>query len=179
MGILTAGRHRITTWMPTKPPSARQWPDEYTDSGPTKCQSNPAAARQRADRHSDIGPSSGFQHQPDVGNAWQIDQQLDNTHRPSSHLTDAVLLTLGRYCADIGLIHLCKHPCDVALPATMSFQCIADEELTSSRWQWPATTMKYGPQYKKIKKKWRLIAQTVHMCNATGLLYTLLSTYLL
>ena len=35
MGIRTAGRRRVTTWMWTKPASARQWPDGHTDSGPT------------------------------------------------------------------------------------------------------------------------------------------------
>ena len=46
-------------------------------------------------------------------------------------LTDAILLTLGRCSANMGLIHLCQHLGDVVLAATLSFQCIADEELTS------------------------------------------------
>ena len=35
MGIPTAGRRRLTIWMLTKPPSARQWPNGHTYSGPT------------------------------------------------------------------------------------------------------------------------------------------------
>ena len=130
MGIRTEGRRRVTTWMPTK------------------YQSIPSAARPRADGHSDFGFSTSSQCQVCLA----IDRQINNTHQPSWHLTDAVLLTLGRCCADIGLIHLCQHPGDVVLAATVSFQCIADKELTSPWWQRPAMTMKCGPQEKKQLK---------------------------
>ena len=75
MGILTAGRRRVTTWMPTI------W------------QSNPTAAWQRADDHSDIGPTFSTLARCQV--CMAIDQQINNTHVPSWHLTDAVLLTLA------------------------------------------------------------------------------------
>ena len=156
MGILTAGRRRVTTWMQTKTALAWQWPDGHTNSGPTSgyhlnadqmpintisgLTTSRWAFRQRAD--------FGFSTSARCRVCLTIDRQINNTHRPSWHLTDAVLLTLGRCCADIGLIHLCQHPGDVVLAATVSFQCIADKELTSPWWQRPAMAMKCGPQEK-------------------------------